>query len=81
MKVEAVYRDEKEAVAATAGENLRLRISGAEETDIMAGFVLSSIRNPVPMVTQFEAQVSLVMGPRVCVWGQHTQTGAHGDAV
>ena len=58
VKVEAVYRDEKEAVAATAGENLRLRISGAEETDIMAGFVLSSIRNPVPMVTQFDAQVS-----------------------
>lgn len=29
VKVEAIYRDEKEAFAAKAGENLRLRISGA----------------------------------------------------
>lgn len=60
VKVEAVYRDEKETPAAMSGENLRLRISGAEDTDISPGFVLSSIKNPVPLVTQFEAQLMIV---------------------
>jgi hypothetical protein len=57
VKVDAIYRDEKECQSARTGENLRLRLSGCEETDISPGFVLSSIKNPVPMVTQFEAQL------------------------
>ena len=60
IKVEAIYRDEKECMATRSGENLRLRISGAEENDISPGFVISSIKNPVPMVTQFEAQLMIV---------------------
>jgi peptide chain release factor subunit 3 len=58
--VEAIYRDEKEVSATRSGENLRLRVTGAEETDIQPGFVLSSIKVPVPMVTQFEAQLMIV---------------------
>lgn len=60
VKVDAIFRDEKESYAARSGENLRLRVTGAEETDISAGFVLSSIKNPVPMVTQFECQLMIV---------------------
>jgi peptide chain release factor subunit 3 len=60
VKVEAIYRDEKEVTASQSGENLRLRLTGAEETDISSGFVLSSIRNPVPCVTMFEAQLMIV---------------------
>ncbi|KAJ9521102.1 hypothetical protein QJQ45_022799 [Haematococcus lacustris] len=60
VKIEAIYRDEKEVSATRSGENLRLRVTGAEETDISAGFVLSSIKNPVPIVTQFEAQLMIV---------------------
>jgi translation elongation factor EF-1alpha len=60
VKVEGIYRDEKEVNATRSGENLRLRITGAEETDISAGFVLSSIKSPVPIVTQFEAQLMIV---------------------
>ncbi len=45
VKVEAVYRDEKEATCARSGENLRLRLSGAEDTDVSPGFVLSSIKS------------------------------------
>lgn len=60
MKIESIYRDEKEVPATRSGENLRLRVTGAEETDIMPGFVLSSFRSPVPMVTQFEAQLMIV---------------------
>jgi len=60
VKVDAIYRDEKEVQATRSGENLRLRVTGADETDIMPGFVLSSIKNPVSSVTQFEAQLMIV---------------------
>lgn len=60
VKVEAIYRDEKEVNATRSGENLRLRITGAEENDISSGFVLSSIKTPVPIVTQFEAQLMII---------------------
>lgn len=60
VKVEAIYRDEKEVTATRSGENLRVRVTGAEESDISPGFVLSSIKNPVPIVTQFEAQLMIV---------------------
>jgi len=60
VKVEAIYRDEKEVTATRSGENLRLRITGAEENDISPGFVMSSIKAPVPIVTQFEAQLMII---------------------
>ncbi|GIL92612.1 hypothetical protein Vretimale_14026 [Volvox reticuliferus] len=60
VKVDVVFRDEKETQSARSGENLRLRISGADEADISPGFVLSSVKNPVPVVTQFEAQLVIV---------------------
>jgi len=60
IKVEAIFRDEKESFAAKAGENLRLRVSGAEEADLSAGFVLCGLKGPVGAVTQFEAQLMIV---------------------
>lgn len=60
VKVDNIYRDEKECNATQSGENLRLRITGAEESDILPGFVLSSVKTPVPVVTQFEAQLMIV---------------------
>ena len=36
------------------------QVTGAEETDISSGFVLSSIKSPVPCVIQFEAQLMIV---------------------
>ncbi|KAI8464657.1 MAG: elongation factor-like protein [Monoraphidium minutum] len=60
VKVEAVFRDEQESFAAKAGENLRLRLTGCEDSDISQGFVLSSIKAPVPVVSQFEAQLVIL---------------------
>lgn len=60
VKVAALWRDEEEVNAARPGENLRLRLSGIEEEDISAGFVLSSRFNVVPVVTQFEAQIAVL---------------------
>jgi peptide chain release factor subunit 3 len=60
VKIDAIWRDEKEVLATQSGENLRLRVTGVEDTDVSAGFVLSSIKSPVPCVTQFEAQLMIV---------------------
>lgn len=43
VKVVAIYCDENKVRHAGPGENVRVRISGIEEEDIISGFVLSSI--------------------------------------
>lgn len=43
MKVLAVYIDEDKVRCAGPGENLRIRLSGIEEDDILSGFVLCSV--------------------------------------
>ncbi|KAD7477308.1 hypothetical protein E3N88_00444 [Mikania micrantha] len=43
VKVLAIYCDEDKVRNAGPGENLRVRLSGIEEEDILSGFVLSSI--------------------------------------
>ena len=60
VKVDAVYRDEVEAIGAFAGENLRLRISGIEEEQVGAGFVLCSRHDLTPVVSKFECQLVIL---------------------
>lgn len=43
VKVVTLYRDNDEVNYAKPGENLRIRISGVEEEEIISGFVLSSV--------------------------------------
>ncbi|CAN1159234.1 Eukaryotic peptide chain release factor GTP-binding subunit ERF3B [Linum perenne] len=60
VKVIAIYINETKVRQAEPGENLRVRISGiddeASET-ISPGFVLSSVANPIPGVTEFVAKL------------------------
>ncbi|MED6124319.1 hypothetical protein PIB30_057869, partial [Stylosanthes scabra] len=42
------------------GENLRIRLSGVEEEDVSSGFVLSSVANSIPAVTEFVAQLAIL---------------------
>ncbi|GMH45631.1 hypothetical protein BSKO_13588 [Bryopsis sp. KO-2023] len=60
VKVETIYRDDSEVRKARPGENLRLKLSGVEEGDISAGFVISCPTEVVPAVTQFEAQLMVL---------------------
>ncbi|MFZ8477682.1 hypothetical protein ACO1MN_15585, partial [Staphylococcus aureus] len=60
VKVVAIYCDEDKVKRAGPGENLRVRITGIEDEDILSGFVLSSIVNPVPAVTEFVAQLQIL---------------------
>lgn len=48
VKVAAVLCDESKVKSAGPGENLRVRISGIEEEEIMSGFVLSSVGMVLP---------------------------------
>ncbi|KAJ7975193.1 Elongation factor [Quillaja saponaria] len=60
VKVLAVFCDEDRVKWAGPGENLRIRLSGVEEDDILSGFVLSSIANPIHAVTEFVAQLQIL---------------------
>ena len=43
VKVISVYCDEDKVRSAAPGENVRVKLSGIEEEDIAAGFVLSNV--------------------------------------
>ncbi|KAK3225219.1 hypothetical protein Dsin_005081 [Dipteronia sinensis] len=60
VKVIAIYCDEDKVSRAGPGENLRIRLSGIEEEDILAGFVLSSVARPIFSVTEFIAQLQIL---------------------
>lgn len=61
ITISALYGEtEDEIPMATCGEQVRIRIKGAEEEDIMPGFVLCSPKRPVHCVTAFEAQIRLL---------------------
>ncbi|KAI5058431.1 hypothetical protein GOP47_0026601 [Adiantum capillus-veneris] len=60
VKVVTILRDVDEVRSAKPGENLRIRISGVEEEDILPGFVLCSIAKPIPAVVEFDAQLQIL---------------------
>ncbi|XP_008784278.2 eukaryotic peptide chain release factor GTP-binding subunit ERF3A-like [Phoenix dactylifera] len=60
VKVLAIHCDENKVRCAGPGENVRVKLSGIEEEDILAGFVLSSIANPIGAVTEFNAQLQIL---------------------
>ncbi|VVA91733.1 unnamed protein product [Arabis nemorensis] len=60
VKVVAIFCDEDKVKRAGPGENLRVRLTGIEEEDILSGFVLSSTVKPVPAVTEFVAQLQIL---------------------
>ncbi|KAF5177622.1 Elongation factor 1-alpha [Thalictrum thalictroides] len=60
VKVIAIYCDENKARRSGPGENVRVKLTGIEEEDILSGFVLSSIVRPIPSVTEFTAQLQII---------------------
>lgn len=61
IQISALYGETEDEVAAAAcGEQVRIRIKGAEEEDIYPGFVLCSPKRPVHCVSAFEAQIRLL---------------------
>ncbi|KAF9159479.1 translation termination factor GTPase eRF3 [Mortierella sp. AD011] len=61
VEVQAIFNElEEEIPAAAVGDNIRLRLRGIEEEDIMIGFVLCSPKSPVHAVSKFEAAVGIL---------------------
>ncbi|KAK8951546.1 hypothetical protein KSP39_PZI004477 [Platanthera zijinensis] len=60
VKVLAIYCDENKKRRAGPGENVRVKVSGVEEEDILSGFVLSSVVNPINAVSEFNAQLQIL---------------------
>ncbi|KAK4249551.1 P-loop containing nucleoside triphosphate hydrolase protein [Corynascus novoguineensis] len=61
VDVAAVYGEtEEEASIAQCGDQVRLRLRGIEEEEILPGFVLCSPKRLVHNVSQFEAQIRIL---------------------
>jgi peptide chain release factor subunit 3 len=61
VEILGVYTEADEEMAvATSGDQIRLRLKGVEEEEISVGFVLSSPKAPVHVVSTFEAQVAII---------------------
>lgn len=61
ITISALYGEtEDEIPQATCGDQVRIRIRGVEEEDILPGFVLCSPKRPVHCVSTFEAQIMLL---------------------
>jgi peptide chain release factor subunit 3 len=60
VKVIGISLDERKVRRAGPAENVRVKLSGIEEEDIMAGFVLSSVAPPIGAFTEFNAQLQIL---------------------
>lgn len=61
VEVSAIYNEmEDEVDQALCGDNVRIRLRGAEDEDISPGFVLTSPNKPIHAVRQFEAQLAIL---------------------
>ncbi|KAF2729446.1 hypothetical protein EJ04DRAFT_515945 [Polyplosphaeria fusca] len=61
ITIAALYGEQEEEIPhATCGDQVRIRIRGVEEEDILPGFVLCSTKRPVHCVSSFEAQIVLL---------------------
>ena len=59
--ISALYGETEEEIPhATCGDQVRLRLRGIEEEDIMPGYVLCSPKRLVHTVHEFEAQITIV---------------------
>lgn len=61
VSIAALYGESEEEIQqAACGDQVRVRIRGVEEEDVIPGFVLCSPKRPVHCVQAFEAQIMLL---------------------
>jgi peptide chain release factor subunit 3 len=61
ISISALYGEQEEEIPhATCGDQVRVRLRGVEEEDILPGYVLCSPKRPVHRVSSFEAQIVLL---------------------
>lgn len=61
IHISALYGEQEDEIpGATCGDQVRIRLRGVEEEDILPGYVLCSPKRPVNCVSVFEAQIVLL---------------------
>lgn len=60
VKILGIHCDENKVRRAGPGENVRVKLSGIGDEDILSGFVLSSVASPIGVVSEFEAQLQIL---------------------
>ncbi|KAL5396805.1 translation termination factor GTPase eRF3 [Paraphaeosphaeria minitans] len=61
ITISALYGEQEDEISGAAcGDQVRVRLRGVEEEDILPGFVLCSPKRPVHCVSTFEAQIVLL---------------------
>jgi len=79
IEIVAIFSEsEEEMPNASCGDQVRLRVRGVEEEDVVPGFVFTSPKNPIHCVSAFEAQIhiielkSILTAGFTCVMHVHT---------
>ncbi|KAJ4299079.1 translation termination factor GTPase eRF3 [Kalmusia sp. IMI 367209] len=61
ISISALYGEQEDEIpSAACGDQIRVRLRGVEEEDILPGYVLCSPKRPVHCVSSFEAQIVLL---------------------
>lgn len=58
--VDTLYINDAEVKSAKPGENVKLKLKGCKEEDVMRGYVCCDLERPIVPIKQFEAQVMLL---------------------
>lgn len=61
-----LWSDDDETDDITPGENVKLKLKGVEEEDILSGFCLCNVENPCSVGRIFDAQVSSTIMYGLC---------------
>lgn len=61
VQVIQLWSDEVETDDVGSGENVRMKLKGIEDTDVLAGFVLCAIDSPCKVGRIFDAEVSATL--------------------
>ncbi|KAI8799439.1 P-loop containing nucleoside triphosphate hydrolase protein [Cladochytrium replicatum] len=77
VEVLAIYIEDQEIPHAKTGDNVRIRLKNVEEEDVMAGFVLCGLSNPVHTVTSFDAEIVIVEHKSIICAGWNCVLHAH----
>ena len=60
VKIATMWRDEFECTKCLPGENVRLKLTGVNDTDVQPGFVLCGVKDPVYICDEIECQLALL---------------------
>ena len=78
--VEAVgifSEQDEEVPAAISGDNVRIKLKGVDLDEVQAGYVLTEPRDPVHVVTRFEAQLAILEHRNIMCAGYSAVMHAH----